>query len=176
MSTNSLAQVWLKIWYGLTLRDSPQWKTNVSARRWTRTIPHTYQQVKPMRRTLLAEQRPWLLTQVALDPPPPNFFSGTRKWRWCQKFSVFRLVVQTESHLKPLTSIQCNLKWIQLDSVAHSVQLSLVTGTQCESAHREYLMKKKKKLLSQKPLTSESCWWADENRNRYTQVSKVLTC
>lgn len=117
--SNSLAQIWLEIGHNLNLRNSPQWKTYT----WTRTKKASYRPtVELMVTDALAKEWLWLLTQI--------WSPGVTEP--CLKFSVVLALVQTELHLKPLTSIQCNLKWIQLDPIKcipHSVLLSSIIGT-----------------------------------------------
>lgn len=113
------AQVWLQIWPSeLALNGKKTWHT-----RMHRTVG-------------LVEL--WLRNGCAFlhesDLIPKVRWS--RRWRTMPPPPVQRhfLALCLESHLQPLTLIQCNLKWIQLDSVTfnsltHSVLLSSITGT-----------------------------------------------
>lgn len=71
------------------------------------------------------------------------------------------------SHLQPLTLIQCNLKWIQLDSVTFNSLCAAVIN------HWHILWICQEVVPNETKLKSlKTGWWADEEdrKNRYTQI------
>lgn len=123
--SNSLAQIWLEIWHYLTLRNSPQWK-NIH-----RKCVSTHVNTLKMHNAHLCQQSNswwrmlWLRNDLLHESNliPQNFLESRSEGDAKRPVS-FWLSVQTESHLKPLALIQCNLKWIQLNSVTFNHSLS----------------------------------------------------
>lgn len=99
-ASNSLAQIWLEIWPSEIALNGKQTQRCAS----TRVNTHV-----PTVETHGDGCFGWAVAVTSSEShfDPQNFL-----WRW--KFSVIWLSVLSESHLKPPTLIQCNLKWIQL--------------------------------------------------------------